>query len=363
MTTTREKLTSRYRRGLVVGKFCPLHRGHEMLIRRAVANCDDVVIISYTKPEFGSYTPLLREAWIKELFPQVLTLAIDDDILRGHCARRGLPVRTVPRNDASDAVHREFVAWLCLAILGLTVDAVFTSEEYGDGFAAALTAYFSGSLGKPVPVSHVCVDRQRLEVPVSGTAVRAGPHAQRDFLSPVVYASHVERICFLGGESSGKTTLAAAAAKRLDTLWVAEYGRELWETKGGRLDAADMLTIAREQVAREAALARQARRWLFCDTSPLTTLFYSLDMFGAAAPELFELAKRSYAGIFLCAPDFAFVQDGTRRDQHFRTRQHEWYLERLASMNVRFTLLSGSVEARLETVAACLRDGVPEAGG
>lgn len=39
--------------GLVVGKFCPLHRGHEALIAFAAAGCDRLVILSYTSPELG----------------------------------------------------------------------------------------------------------------------------------------------------------------------------------------------------------------------------------------------------------------------------------------------------------------------
>ena len=33
--------------GLVVGKFCPLHRGHMHLIESAIAACDAVLVIGY----------------------------------------------------------------------------------------------------------------------------------------------------------------------------------------------------------------------------------------------------------------------------------------------------------------------------
>src|SRR5436190_7066726 len=46
-------MSKRFRRGLVVGKFAPLHRGHELVIRRASDACEEVVIISYCKPEFA----------------------------------------------------------------------------------------------------------------------------------------------------------------------------------------------------------------------------------------------------------------------------------------------------------------------
>ena len=43
---------SRYRTGLVVGKFSPLHRGHELVIGAAFAHCAEVVVLSYSRPEF-----------------------------------------------------------------------------------------------------------------------------------------------------------------------------------------------------------------------------------------------------------------------------------------------------------------------
>jgi HTH-type transcriptional repressor of NAD biosynthesis genes len=40
----------------------------------------------------------------------------------------------------------------------------------------------------PHLVAHVCVDRARDAVPISGTALRRDPHAHRGFLDPRVYA-------------------------------------------------------------------------------------------------------------------------------------------------------------------------------
>jgi HTH-type transcriptional repressor of NAD biosynthesis genes len=348
---------SQYQRGLVVGKFCPLHRGHEMLIRHAIAACEQVLLISYTKPEFANCEPAIRESWLSGLFPTATVLVVDDDLLGRRCAERKLAVREIPHSTAPDEEHREFVGWLCWRLLGCTVNAVFTSESYGDGFAAALSAYFHAQTGAPLSVQHVCVDQGRKAVPISGTRVRAEPHLYREFLSPAVYSHFVKRICFLGGESSGKSTLAAACASRFETDWVAEFGRELWDRKDGKLELEDMLALGQEQVSREAAASHSAREWLFCDTSPLTTLFYSIEMFGEAAPALRQLAESRYEQLFLCAPDFAFVQDGTRRGESFRSYQHAWYVHELTKRGLPFTVLSGPPESRIDNAVARLRHG------
>ena len=351
-------MNKQFRCGLVVGKFCPLHHGHEFLIERALYSCDEVIIISYTKPEFARCDRNSRERWITHLFPTVISLVIDDALLERLCKVRDIPIpMSVPHNDAPDAEHRQFVAWLCMTILGKAIDAVFTSEDYGEGFVDALTTCFQLNANSLSKVRHVCVDEKRETVPISGTKIRASPHQYRRFLSSYVYASFVERICILGGESSGKTTLAQAMATHFDTTWVPEYGRELWELKNGQLLFEDMLKIGRIQVERELALSLSANQFLICDTSPLTTLFYSKEMFGVADPALERLATRQYDHTFLCVPDFGFVQDKTRRDQEFSLRQHSWYLAVLAARNIAFSLIEGKPDERLSTVAQILIDG------
>ena len=346
-----------FQRGLVVGKFAPLHHGHERLLRRAEAACDTLFIVSYSRPELPGCGPERRERWLAELFPGARRLVVTEAWMRAR-----LPGVDVPSNDDPDErAHRRFVGRLCREAFGVAVEVVFTSETYGDPFAAELTRFFREEDPGVPTVRHVLVDLERREVPVSGTAVRADVHGQRRFLSPAVYASFVERVCVLGGESSGKSTLAAALAERLGTAHVEEYGRELWEARGGKLAWEDMVEIGRVQVAREEAAARRARRFLICDTSPLTTLFYSWEMFGRVDPELERLAERRYGRVVLCAPDFAFVQDGTRQDAAFRARQHAWYAERLRERGEPWMVAAGSVEERVAAVAAAL-GGVGGAG-
>jgi NadR type nicotinamide-nucleotide adenylyltransferase len=278
---------------------------------------------------------------------------VTDEALQTLPGAEGTEFTEVPHNDESEVRHRDFCAFLCESARG-SVDAVFTSEDYGEGFAAHLTKRFRERDPTAARVAHVCVDRARVQVPVSGTQIRADVHGQRTWLSPCVYASFVRRVCILGGESSGKSVLAAALAAHFGTSYVPEFGRELWVSKAGELVFDDMLDIARRQVEREEDAARSAARYLFCDTSPLTTLFYSLDMYGRADPALASLARRAYDVYVLCAPDFEFVQDGTRRDAAFRRRQHEWYVEQFAHAGVQYAVARGSVETRVDYIARLL---------
>src|SRR5690349_18233505 len=72
------------RRGLVIGKFMPLHHGHELLIETALAECDDVTVVVYDSDVAGgtgsdsasdsglAAMPLgLRLGWVRDLYPQL----------------------------------------------------------------------------------------------------------------------------------------------------------------------------------------------------------------------------------------------------------------------------------------------------
>lgn len=342
-------MSRRFHRGLVVGKFSPLHRGHEWVIEQALDECHEVVLLCYSNPELPGCSADRREAWLSTRFPGTRRLVVTDGRLQT-LARPGEPPSRVPPNGADALVHRRFCGFLCQQVLGVTVDAVFTSEDYGDGFATELTRYFRERNPGAPAVRHVLVDRDRVRIPISGTRLRQDVHAHREWLAPEVYASFVERVCLLGAESTGKSTLAEALARAYATRHVPEYGREFWEQQSGRLVFEDLRHIAEIQVQREDAAALQARRYLFCDTSPLTTLCYSQFLFGRAETGLDQLAQRAYAVTLLCAPDFPLVQDGTRQTEAFRSRQHAWLLAELDRRGIPFQLLTGSLPERLQAV-------------
>lgn len=333
--------------GLVVGKFCPLHLGHERVIHRAIELCERVIVLSYTRPELPGCEPEKRERWLAARFPQIDRWVITEKrLLHEFRPLQGGPL-PLPENTDSDLVHRRFVGRFCLDVLQRTVDAVFTSEDYGDGFAAELTRFFAERMTGGGPVVHHRVDVQRNAVPISGTQLRQDPHAGKAFLSPVVYASFVERVAILGAESSGKSTLAAALAEAFNTVCVPEFGRELWVEKSGQLSFPDLLTIAETQCAREDALAEKADRFLFCDTTPLTTLFYSQHLFSQVDPRLVTLAQRPYHRTFFCLTDFPFVQDGTREGASLQPKQNQWYQRELAARGINAHVASGSLSTRI----------------
>jgi HTH-type transcriptional regulator, transcriptional repressor of NAD biosynthesis genes len=334
--------------GLVVGKFAPLHRGHEALVAFAQQHCARVRVLSYSNPEPPGCPPERRRAWLAERLPATENIVLDAAWLAQHRDRHGRPIAAMPHNDAPDAVHQAYLGYLLAEVLQWPVDAIFGSEDW----LAPCAGVLSAALGRAV--APVAFDPRRRQHPVHGRDLRSDPHRHRDAMAAAVYADFVERVVLLGGESSGKSSLAAALAQHFGTRSVEEYGRELWLARSGELTLDDLRQIARTQVQREEAAARHSRRYLFCDTSPLTTLCYAQAMFGGEDAEIARLARRPYAHVLLCAPDFDFVQDGTRRDGAFRAWQHDWTTHWLDANAVRWTLLSGPLDARIATAAALL---------
>ena len=107
-------------------------------------------------------------------------------------------------------------------------------------------------------------------------AVRNDPHANWEFIEPAVRGWFAKRVCILGAESTGTTTLAKALAEALQTVWVEEYGREYSEVKLAKNDpewrTEEFTMIAEEQTHREDKAARRANRVLICDTNAFATV-------------------------------------------------------------------------------------------
>jgi NadR type nicotinamide-nucleotide adenylyltransferase len=166
------------------------------------------------------------------------------------------------------------------------------------------------------------------------------------------------RIALLGAESTGKSTLAAALARRYGTLWVPEYLREFVEVNARVPREDDQGGIARTQRERELLLARDARvrDFLFVDTTPLMTAVYSRIYWGRVPPDLLAWeAAHDYAWTLVAAPDLPWVPDGLQREsEQVRQRVHAQLQAVLDERRIPVTVLTGELEERLRQVEALI---------
>jgi NadR type nicotinamide-nucleotide adenylyltransferase len=219
-------------------------------------------------------------------------------------------------------------------------DLVFASEPYGERLAKELGARF------------VPVDLDRSLVSVSGTAIRNDPMKHWRHLPRCVRPYFARRVCVVGPESTGKSTLARDLAAHFGTTWVPEYARALLEPRANPNETApvareDMIAIARGQVASEEALARNAERVLFADTDALTTLLWSDHFFGAHDAALDELAARHGHHLYLLtSPDVPYVQDAVRYAPEERSAFFDRMRAELDARQRRYVVLEGDWDAR-----------------
>ncbi|MDP9181636.1 MAG: AAA family ATPase [Actinomycetota bacterium] len=318
-------------RGLVWGKFLPLHAGHLHLIETAAAQCDDLVVVLGARPD-EPWSRELRHSWLVDAFPGLDVRSHESD----------LPIDY----DNAD-IWTAHVAEL-RSVVPEQVDAVFTSEPYGDELARRLDA------------RHVCVDLSRSAFPTSGTAVRADLAGHWHFLPPAVRASLCKRVVVLGAESTGTTTLATALARRLGTTWVPEYGRQWSAERPGGLDrpwsSEEFDFIAAEQSRQEDLAARAVPvPWLVSDTDALATGVWHERYIGHRSPSVEELAlSRPPALYVLTGDEIPFVQDGLRDGEHLRTWMTQRFREVLAAQPAPWIEVSGSLSARLSAVLESL---------
>lgn len=319
-------------RGLTLGKFAPLHKGHQLVIETALEEMDEVIVLIYDCPKTTRIPLPVRSAWIRRLHPTVKVIEAWDGPTE---------VGDTPE------IKRRHDEYLLRRLGSRRITHFYSSEFYGDHVSAAFGA-----------VNRI-VDAERARLPVSGTAVRADPFAYRAYLDPTVYRDLITNAVFLGAPSTGKTTLAARLAQEYDTVWMPEYGREYWEQHQvqRRLSRGQLVEIAEEHLRREEEALYQARGFLFTDTNALTTYVFALDYHGGALPRLTRLAEQAaarYDLVFVCDADIPYEDTWDRSGAAHREVFQKRVLADLAMRRIPYFLLRGDLEQRVAAVKCVL---------
>ena len=154
-------------------------------------------------------------------------------------------------------------------------------------------------------------------------------------------------ISIVGPESSGKTTLARALAKRLDAPWVEEFARAYLSGRPA-YDETDLETIARGQMALEEGALQDAPPVLVLDTDLLVLQVWWREKYGAA-PDWVQAALRAQhdRAYLLVRPDLPWEPDPLRESQYDRERLFVVYRDALANRGAAFGIVGGSGCARL----------------
>lgn len=147
-------------KGLIIGKFMPIHKGHMELIKFAMKNSDQLIILVSAKknePIDGE----LRYKWVKEIYNE----------------NRNIKVEYMDNNlPSNNEFKKEDVEQWCEYIKNRfsDIDIFFSSENYGE--------YLAEHMG----IKHMKFDANRSRVPISATKIRNNPSKYYDYLPPIV---------------------------------------------------------------------------------------------------------------------------------------------------------------------------------
>jgi HTH-type transcriptional repressor of NAD biosynthesis genes len=138
--------------GFVIGKFCPPHLGHDHLIQIALKETERLIIIVCGKKD-QAIDPVLRKEWLEKSYPTAIVRLLDQD--------------------SFDDTNEEAWTNATRNVLGEVPEAMFTSEAYGEHYAALLGC------------QHVLVDHERITIPISASKILADPVTYQEFLLPL----------------------------------------------------------------------------------------------------------------------------------------------------------------------------------
>ena len=164
-------------------------------------------------------------------------------------------------------------------------------------------------------------------------------------------------VCVTGPESTGKTTLSQALARRFDVPWLAEYAREHLTARVSQgYDRDTVANIAREQWRRERDLLRRTEGPVVLDTDLAVLFVWWREKYGPV-PRWIDSAWAAQAPrlYLLCRPDIGWRPDPLRESPGDLDRLFGIYRDLLTERGLRFVEISGTGDARTATALCAAR--------
>jgi HTH-type transcriptional regulator, transcriptional repressor of NAD biosynthesis genes len=317
------------KRGLVIGKFMPVHQGHIALINFALQYCDELIVSMSFAPS-DTIPHALRFDWLKKIFEQESKIKIEESL--DNFDNENLPLNERTKIWAH-FIEKRFPK----------IDVVISSEEYGVPFAQHLGA------------SSVLFDQWRNQIPISATKIRAKPFLYWQYIPEVVRPYFVKKICFYGPESTGKSVMAKNMAAHYQTEFVPEVAREIVSSNDFTID--DIIRIAKSQNDRVIEKTKTANKLLFCDTDLITTQIYCRHYLKSVPPVLVELEKEiTYDHYFLFDIDVPWVADNMRDLGDRRKEMFEVFKSELEKRTIPYQLVTGNWNEREAIIKTKLKD-------
>jgi HTH-type transcriptional repressor of NAD biosynthesis genes len=323
---------------IIIGKFSPPHLGHLKLLETAIENTTGrvLVIVCDKVNQTVKAANRVNSLVASSIYAEVKL----ENIIANKIVTTVTPDNIHDDDSASWAARTNYIIE-GTALKNEVFTQVFTGEDYGEEYS------------KHLGFNHFRLNRN--ELPISATQTKLNIQQNFKNIVPEARSHYLKKICFVGAESSGKSTLAEAMAEQHDTVYVPEFGRTYWdgllELSDVNPNSKDFRSIIELTNIATSSLSRHSGYWMFMDTNEIVTqaffrryLGYDDDYNIVNQPELYVL----------CRHDFDFVQDGTRESESYRDSMFEHMFEMIIKSNIPYIVVSGSIKERMEQVNARL---------
>lgn len=304
-------------RGLYLGKFMPIHRGHLYVIEVASQMVDELTVL-VCSVESEPIDGRLRAEWVRASVPQgVVVQELHEEMPQ------------LPEDDVNF-----WPIWRKAINQYGSFEKVFGGEEYVVRLAEEIGA-------TPIPLGRDTIN-------ISATMIRENPKASWPYVPPAVRPYFQRRVTLLGPESSGKSTLAAALAKRFNftgelSNLMNEYGRtyDVTMKKGRSWCREDFQVIANTHIAMRKALAKHAGHILIEDTDVIQTMAWERALLGDVNCDSYPL--QDFSDLYLLmSPEVPWIDDGTRYGEQFRLDMFNFLKMQLENLKLPYMVIGGS---------------------
>lgn len=217
-------------------------------------------------------------------------------------------------------------------------DVIISSEKYGD----YVSEYWE--------IPHILYDQERKQDPISATEIRSNPLANWEYLPDEVKPYYVYKVCILGTESTGKSTISKKIAEKYDTVYVPEYGRELIDqTENCTYELLEATAKGHAKLIEKKL--KIANRLLIIDTDVHITKSYSKYLFGKELVVEEWVDKMNECDLhFYLSNKCPYIQDGTRLGEEQRNVLDQSHQEELKNNRIAYQIINGSWEERFEKI-------------
>lgn len=172
-------------------------------------------------------------------------------------------------------------------------------------------------------------------------------------------------ISVVGGESTGKSTLAAALGARLPAVVVSEFLR-VWVDQRGRVpgpaeQAEVMAGHHKSELTAVLAAGRTGQRWVVSDSGPLMTAVYSIQYYDDSTLLPTALAWTARTSLLVwCQDDFPWQPDTQRDGPHARATSQQILAAIFAEQpGLPLLTVRGPIEDRVDAVLNRLGSAAP----